>query len=163
MSQYYDTFEVVTLGYRAPELLYGRAFGTPIDMWSLGVTLAELYLGRSLWQARGRVCARADLLLAAYLFAYIYTSILTLLCLNIFDSHLWRSGRMQVFRRGLYGFCLFLFSLSVVFSCGKVRDRTRFIFYFLTKQQQRATLWERRKMTTTKVNVKKHTCDTLKI
>ncbi|GMI02205.1 hypothetical protein TrVE_jg7881, partial [Triparma verrucosa] len=50
---------------------------------------------------------------------YIYTSILILLCLNIFDSHLWRSGRMQVFRRGLYGFCLFLFSLSVVFSCGK--------------------------------------------
>ena len=40
---YHDQFDVSTLAYRAPELLYGLPFDTPIDIWSLGVTLAELY------------------------------------------------------------------------------------------------------------------------
>ena len=39
---YYDTFEVQTLPYRAPEVLYGLPFDTKIDMWSLGMTLCEL-------------------------------------------------------------------------------------------------------------------------
>lgn len=52
---------------------------------------------------------------------YILTAIFILLCLNVFDSHLWEGRRRMMARRGLYGFCLFLFSLSVVFSCGKVR------------------------------------------
>jgi hypothetical protein len=51
---YHDTFEVQTLGYRAPEVLYGLAFDTPIDMWSLGTTLAELYSGRALVHASSR-------------------------------------------------------------------------------------------------------------
>lgn len=41
-EKYFDTFEVQTLTYRAPEVLYGLPFDTKIDMWSLGVTLCEL-------------------------------------------------------------------------------------------------------------------------
>ena len=31
--------------YRAPEVILGLPYGTPIDMWSLGCILAELYTG----------------------------------------------------------------------------------------------------------------------
>ncbi|KAJ8655274.1 hypothetical protein O0I10_008962 [Lichtheimia ornata] len=31
--------------YRAPEVILGMAYGTPIDMWSVGCILAELYTG----------------------------------------------------------------------------------------------------------------------
>jgi serine/threonine protein kinase len=41
---YHDDFEVQSLCYRAPEVLLGRPFGAPIDMWSLGCVLAELSL-----------------------------------------------------------------------------------------------------------------------
>ena len=51
---YYDAYEVTTLGYRAPELLYGLPFGSAIDMWSLGATLAELYTGHALVHAASR-------------------------------------------------------------------------------------------------------------
>jgi hypothetical protein len=51
---YHDTFEVQTLGYRAPEAVYGVPFGTSIDMWSLGVCLAELHMGRALFSAASR-------------------------------------------------------------------------------------------------------------
>lgn len=37
------TKEVVTLWYRAPELLLGAAeYSTPVDMWSVGCILAEI-------------------------------------------------------------------------------------------------------------------------
>lgn len=37
--------EVVTLWYRAPDVLLGStAYSTPIDMWSIGCIMAELYL-----------------------------------------------------------------------------------------------------------------------
>jgi cell division cycle 2-like protein len=40
------THEVVTLWYRAPELLLGsRTYSTPIDMWSVGCIFAEMILG----------------------------------------------------------------------------------------------------------------------
>ena len=51
---YHDTFDVQTLGYRAPELLFGLPFDAKIDMWSLGVTLAELFSGRALVVAASR-------------------------------------------------------------------------------------------------------------
>lgn len=79
VSAYYDTFEVTTLAYRAPEVrltlgknqdapqngpdlvvphttqvLYGLSFDVAIDMWSLGATLAELYAGRVLMHATSR-------------------------------------------------------------------------------------------------------------
>lgn len=40
------TEEVVTLWYRAPELLLGSVeYGTPIDIWSIGCIFAELAMG----------------------------------------------------------------------------------------------------------------------
>ncbi len=31
--------------YRSPEVILGLAYGMPIDMWSFGCILAELYVG----------------------------------------------------------------------------------------------------------------------
>ncbi|KAL1495705.1 hypothetical protein AB1Y20_016568 [Prymnesium parvum] len=47
-AAYHDTFDVVTLAYRAPEVVYGAAFSFPIDMWATAVTIAELFCGRRL-------------------------------------------------------------------------------------------------------------------
>jgi serine/threonine protein kinase len=33
---------VVTLWYRAPEVLLGTTYATPVDVWSAGCILAEL-------------------------------------------------------------------------------------------------------------------------
>ncbi|XP_013388897.2 uncharacterized protein LOC106157711 [Lingula anatina] len=49
VSLYYDDFELQTLLYRAPEVMFGIPFGTEVDMWSLGCILAELYLGQPLF------------------------------------------------------------------------------------------------------------------
>ncbi|XP_072031397.1 uncharacterized protein [Amphiura filiformis] len=51
LSLYYDDFELQTLLYRAPEVLFGLPFGLEIDMWSLGCILAELYMGKPLFFA----------------------------------------------------------------------------------------------------------------
>jgi cyclin-dependent kinase 12/13 len=41
------TYRVVTLWFRAPELLYGqRNYGFSVDCWSLGCIFAELILGK---------------------------------------------------------------------------------------------------------------------
>jgi serine/threonine protein kinase len=37
------TSTVVTLWYRAPEVLLGTTYATPVDIWSAGCILAELY------------------------------------------------------------------------------------------------------------------------
>ena len=55
--QYYDDFEIQTLGYRAPEVLVGVPFGAPIDCWSLGVVLLELFVGSNPFLAHTRVTA----------------------------------------------------------------------------------------------------------
>ncbi|XP_048579174.1 serine/threonine-protein kinase unc-51 isoform X1 [Nematostella vectensis] len=52
MSLYYNDFELQTLLYRAPEVMFGVPFGQEIDMWSLGCILAELYLGKPLFFGR---------------------------------------------------------------------------------------------------------------
>jgi len=45
--------EVVTLWYRAPELLVGATnYSTPIDVWSCGCILAEMMTGRALFQGK---------------------------------------------------------------------------------------------------------------
>ncbi|KAE8319809.1 kinase-like domain-containing protein [Aspergillus transmontanensis] len=42
--------EVVTLWYRAPDVLLGsRSYNTSIDIWSIGCILAEMYTGRPLF------------------------------------------------------------------------------------------------------------------
>jgi serine/threonine protein kinase len=49
---YYDTFEVQSLFYRAPEVVIGLEFNTAIDMWSVGCILAEMLLGTPLFSCR---------------------------------------------------------------------------------------------------------------
>ncbi|CAI9267174.1 unnamed protein product [Lactuca saligna] len=50
------TSRVVTLWYRAPELLFGStSYGVAIDMWSAGCILAELYTGRPIMPGRTEV------------------------------------------------------------------------------------------------------------
>jgi serine/threonine protein kinase len=42
--------EVVTLWYRAPDVLLGsRTYNTSIDMWSAGCIMAEMYMGSALF------------------------------------------------------------------------------------------------------------------
>lgn len=43
------THEVVTLWYRAPDVLMGsRKYSTPVDIWSVGCIFAEMVIGRAL-------------------------------------------------------------------------------------------------------------------
>lgn len=45
------THEVVTLWYRAPDVLMGsRKYSTPVDMWSVGCIFAEMVNGKPLFQ-----------------------------------------------------------------------------------------------------------------
>lgn len=50
------TNRVVTLWYRAPELLLGSTdYGVGIDLWSAGCVLAEMFTGRPLLPGRTEV------------------------------------------------------------------------------------------------------------
>ncbi|GER49004.1 protein kinase-like protein [Striga asiatica] len=50
------TQPVVTLWYRAPELLLGaRSYSTAIDMWSAGCIMAELLLGKPLFEGNTEI------------------------------------------------------------------------------------------------------------
>ena len=50
------TSRVVTLWYRAPELLLGATeYGPAIDMWSAGCILAELFAGKPIMPGRTEV------------------------------------------------------------------------------------------------------------
>lgn len=47
---------VVTLWYRAPELLLGtKEYSTPIDMWSVGCIFAEFLIGKAIWQGKSEI------------------------------------------------------------------------------------------------------------
>ncbi|KAJ2138355.1 hypothetical protein GGH19_005043 [Coemansia sp. RSA 1807] len=47
---------VVTLWYRAPELLLGeREYSTSVDVWSIGCIFAELFFGQPVFQGRGEI------------------------------------------------------------------------------------------------------------
>lgn len=48
---YADDFEVQSLFYRAPEVLIGLNFDFAIDMWSLGIILLELVIGKPIFQS----------------------------------------------------------------------------------------------------------------
>lgn len=41
--------------YRSPEVILGLPYGTPIDMWSLGCILAELYTGYPLFPGEDEI------------------------------------------------------------------------------------------------------------
>ena len=50
------TSRVVTLWYRAPELLLGATdYGAAIDLWSVGCILAELFTGKPIMPGRTEV------------------------------------------------------------------------------------------------------------
>jgi len=50
------THEVVTLWYRAPEILLGQAqYSTPIDVWSIGCIFSELVTGQALFPADSEI------------------------------------------------------------------------------------------------------------
>ncbi|KAJ2159293.1 hypothetical protein GGF46_003129 [Coemansia sp. RSA 552] len=49
VSEYYSTFEIQTVWFRAPEVAYQRPFGKAIDIWSIGCVMCELWLGRPLF------------------------------------------------------------------------------------------------------------------
>jgi serine/threonine protein kinase len=50
------THEVVTLWYRAPEILLGcKTYALPVDMWSVGVILAEMVTKRPLFPGDSEV------------------------------------------------------------------------------------------------------------
>ena len=51
-----STMEVVTLWYRAPEILLGRdSYNSELDMWSVGCVIAEICRLKPLWMGRGRM------------------------------------------------------------------------------------------------------------
>ena len=54
VSKYYTDFDLQTLSYRAPEVLLGVPFGYQIDMWSLGILLIEICIGKPLFLVRNR-------------------------------------------------------------------------------------------------------------
>jgi serine/threonine protein kinase len=52
------TREVVTLSYRPPEILLGGqnpAYSSPVDMWSVGCTLAEIASGMTLFEGESEI------------------------------------------------------------------------------------------------------------
>lgn len=50
------THEVVTLWYRAPEVLLGSArYSTPVDMWSIGCIFAEMSNRKPLFQGDSEI------------------------------------------------------------------------------------------------------------
>ncbi|WAR14629.1 CD11B-like protein [Mya arenaria] len=52
----YYTPIVVTLWYRAPELLLGcKEYSTPIDMWSVGCIFAEFLVMQAIWQGKSEI------------------------------------------------------------------------------------------------------------
>ncbi|XP_062596924.1 probable serine/threonine-protein kinase yakA isoform X2 [Saccostrea cucullata] len=55
VALYFKDFELQTLLYRAPEVLFGIPFGTEIDLWSLGCILAELYSGAPLFPGTSKI------------------------------------------------------------------------------------------------------------
>ena len=54
VSEYFADFDIQTIAYRAPEVLLGVPFGQQIDMWSLGILLVEICIGKPLFVVRSR-------------------------------------------------------------------------------------------------------------
>ena len=49
------TSVVVTLWYRAPEVLLNTNYATPVDLWSVGCIFAELFLRKALFAGQSEV------------------------------------------------------------------------------------------------------------
>ena len=51
----------VTLWYRAPEILYGKSYGLPSDIWSLGITFAEVELGHAPFRQESEILLLSEI------------------------------------------------------------------------------------------------------
>ena len=49
------TPQMVTLWYRAPEILMNEPYGVGVDIWSAGCVVGEIYLGRTLFQGDSEI------------------------------------------------------------------------------------------------------------
>jgi serine/threonine protein kinase len=48
--------QVVTLWYRAPEILLGQTvYAPPVDMWSIGAMFVELITKKALWRGDSEI------------------------------------------------------------------------------------------------------------
>ncbi|RHZ90068.1 hypothetical protein Glove_8g69 [Diversispora epigaea] len=53
--KYFDTFNVQTLSYRAPEVIMGLPFGIGIDIWSFGCIICQIWLGRPIFSSSNKL------------------------------------------------------------------------------------------------------------
>lgn len=80
------TSRVVTLWYRAPELLLGATdYGVGIDLWSAGCILAELLAGRPIMPGRTEVVI---ILVLSHLIIFVYS----LLSVALSDEFRWSNS-----------------------------------------------------------------------
>jgi serine/threonine protein kinase len=50
------SMQVVTLWYRAPEILLGQSvYAPPVDMWSVGTIFAEMVNKKPLWRGDSEI------------------------------------------------------------------------------------------------------------
>lgn len=49
IMMYFDNFNVQSVGYRSPEILFGLPFDNKIDIWSIGCIILELILGKEIF------------------------------------------------------------------------------------------------------------------
>lgn len=59
LARFYDpdermSFGVITQWYRAPEVLLDCKYGPPVDVWAVGVMMAEMFIGRHLFPGRNK-------------------------------------------------------------------------------------------------------------
>lgn len=55
ITLYEDDYEMQTVMYRAPEVMFGIGIGCGIDLWSVGCILAELYLAKPLFDGETKL------------------------------------------------------------------------------------------------------------
>jgi serine/threonine protein kinase len=61
LPQYFEEYEIQSMPYRAPEVLLGLRFNSAIDVWSLGIMLIELVIGKTLFHGNSREEAIRDI------------------------------------------------------------------------------------------------------
>ena len=69
LSLYYSDFELQTLLYRAPEVIFGLRFSLEVDMWSLGCLLAECYIGKPLFMGKTKsdILSKVGILIGSFI------------------------------------------------------------------------------------------------
>lgn len=88
----YTHFQVVTLWYRAPEILLGsQRYSTPVDVWSIGCIFAEMVTKRPLFHGDSEIDQLFRIfrsVLPVYIFSYHPSGLVD--CPNHFVSLVWQ-------------------------------------------------------------------------